>query len=131
MVVGPEARRSVGLARPELAIARVTEAGHDVALLVELAIEPLRLPAEVFLRVLAGAGFAEPNPSPMFPNPPGLLRPEPHSPGLRDRIWVGRGVAPHRRVGGEAGHEHPNQLGVAYNAHEIESILKYVASELG
>src|SRR6202040_2172083 len=33
--------------------------------------------------------FAEPNPRPMFPNPPGLLRPEPHSEGLRDRIWWG------------------------------------------
>jgi alkanesulfonate monooxygenase SsuD/methylene tetrahydromethanopterin reductase-like flavin-dependent oxidoreductase (luciferase family) len=41
--------------------------------------------------VITGAGFAEPNPSPMFPNPPGLLRPEPHSPGLRDRIWWGAG----------------------------------------
>src|SRR6187397_237100 len=45
--------------------------------------------AEVFLQALSGVGFAEPNPSPMFPNPPGLLRPEPHSPGLRDRIWWG------------------------------------------
>jgi alkanesulfonate monooxygenase SsuD/methylene tetrahydromethanopterin reductase-like flavin-dependent oxidoreductase (luciferase family) len=27
----------------------------------------------------------------MFPNPPGLLRPEPHSPGLRERIWWGAG----------------------------------------
>lgn len=45
--------------------------------------------AESFLRVLQGEGFAEPNPRPMFPNPPGLLRPEPHSPGLRDRIWWG------------------------------------------
>ena len=47
--------------------------------------------AEVFLEGLTGAGFAKPNPSPMFPNPPGLLRPEPHSPGLRDRIWWGAG----------------------------------------
>jgi alkanesulfonate monooxygenase SsuD/methylene tetrahydromethanopterin reductase-like flavin-dependent oxidoreductase (luciferase family) len=46
---------------------------------------------EAFLRALRGAGFAEPSPSPMFPNPPGLLRPEPHSPGLRDRIWWGAG----------------------------------------
>ncbi len=37
----------------------------------------------------SGEGFAEPNPRPMFPNPPGLLRLEPHSPGLRDRIWWG------------------------------------------
>ena len=46
---------------------------------------------EVFLQALSGAGFAQPNPTPMFPNPPGLLRPEPHSPGLRDRIWWGAG----------------------------------------
>jgi alkanesulfonate monooxygenase SsuD/methylene tetrahydromethanopterin reductase-like flavin-dependent oxidoreductase (luciferase family) len=47
--------------------------------------------AEVFLQAITGAGFAEPNPHPMFPNPAGLLRPEPHSPGLRDRIWWGAG----------------------------------------
>src|SRR6202171_4635824 len=29
---------------------------------------------EVFLEVLRGQGFAKPNPRPMFPNPPGLLR---------------------------------------------------------
>ena len=46
---------------------------------------------EVFLEVLKGEGFARPNPRPMFPNPPGLLRLEPHSPGLRDRIWWGAG----------------------------------------
>src|SRR5512146_936437 len=48
--------------------------------------------AEVLLEALTGTGFARPNPSPMFPNPPGLLRPEPHSPGLRDRIWWGAGT---------------------------------------
>lgn len=47
--------------------------------------------ARVFLEVLEGEGFAQPNPRPMFPNPPGLLRVEPHSPGLRDRIWWGAG----------------------------------------
>ena len=47
--------------------------------------------AKVFLEVLKGQGFAQPNPHPMFPNPPGLLRLEPHSPGLRDRIWWGAG----------------------------------------
>ena len=46
---------------------------------------------DVLLRLLEGEGFAEPNPRPMFPNPPGLLRLEPHSPGLRDRIWWGAG----------------------------------------
>ncbi|WP_347350635.1 LLM class flavin-dependent oxidoreductase [Intrasporangium sp.] len=47
--------------------------------------------AATFLELLDGKGFAEPNPRPMFPNPPGLLRLEPHSPGLRDRIWWGAG----------------------------------------
>jgi alkanesulfonate monooxygenase SsuD/methylene tetrahydromethanopterin reductase-like flavin-dependent oxidoreductase (luciferase family) len=45
-----------------------------------------------FLEVIGGRGFAEPNPRPMFPNPPGLLRVEPHSEGLRDRIWWGAGT---------------------------------------
>jgi alkanesulfonate monooxygenase SsuD/methylene tetrahydromethanopterin reductase-like flavin-dependent oxidoreductase (luciferase family) len=44
---------------------------------------------KVFLEVIKGEGFAEPNPRPMFANPPGLLRVEPHSPGLRERIWWG------------------------------------------
>ncbi len=47
--------------------------------------------ARVFLEVIQGGGFAEPNPRPMFPNPPGLLGIEPQSPGLRDRIWWGAG----------------------------------------
>jgi alkanesulfonate monooxygenase SsuD/methylene tetrahydromethanopterin reductase-like flavin-dependent oxidoreductase (luciferase family) len=47
--------------------------------------------AEVFLELLKGEGFARPNPRPMFPNPPGLLRLEPHSQGLRERIWWGSG----------------------------------------
>ena len=47
--------------------------------------------AEVFLDLLGGKGFAQPNPRPMFPNPPGLLRLEPHSEGLRERIWWGAG----------------------------------------
>lgn len=51
--------------------------------------EMARHRAEVFLGVLLGEGFAKPNPHPMFQNPPGLLRIEPHSQGLRDRIWWG------------------------------------------
>jgi alkanesulfonate monooxygenase SsuD/methylene tetrahydromethanopterin reductase-like flavin-dependent oxidoreductase (luciferase family) len=45
--------------------------------------------AVTFLELLGGRGFARPNPHPMFPNPPGLLRLEPWSEGLRDRIWWG------------------------------------------
>ncbi len=47
--------------------------------------------AEVFLSLLSGEGFGQPNPRPMFPNPPGLLRLEPHSETLRERIWWGAG----------------------------------------
>ena len=62
----------------------VPEEGSDHA---EMAREHTR----ILLEVLDGEGFAQPNPRPMFPNPPGLLRLEPHSPGLRDRIWWGAG----------------------------------------
>jgi alkanesulfonate monooxygenase SsuD/methylene tetrahydromethanopterin reductase-like flavin-dependent oxidoreductase (luciferase family) len=47
--------------------------------------------AGALLEVLRGNGFAQPSPRPMFPNPPGLLRVEPYSAGLRERIWWGAG----------------------------------------
>jgi alkanesulfonate monooxygenase SsuD/methylene tetrahydromethanopterin reductase-like flavin-dependent oxidoreductase (luciferase family) len=47
--------------------------------------------AQEFFALLRGKGFAEPNPHPMFPNPPGLLRLEPYSERLSDRIWWGSG----------------------------------------
>lgn len=51
--------------------------------------EMARQKALVFLKLLEGQGFAQPSPTPMFTNPPGLLRLEPHSEGLRQRIWWG------------------------------------------
>src|SRR4051812_45567955 len=48
-----------------------------------------RAHTQTFLDVLRGEGFTEPNPRPMFANPPGLLRIEPHAEGLRERIWWG------------------------------------------
>jgi alkanesulfonate monooxygenase SsuD/methylene tetrahydromethanopterin reductase-like flavin-dependent oxidoreductase (luciferase family) len=45
--------------------------------------------AEEFFELLRGKGFAQPNPRAMFTNPPGLLRLEPYSAGLRERIWWG------------------------------------------
>jgi alkanesulfonate monooxygenase SsuD/methylene tetrahydromethanopterin reductase-like flavin-dependent oxidoreductase (luciferase family) len=44
---------------------------------------------EQFFDLLKGVGFAKPNPRPMFPNPPGLLRIEPYAEGLRERVWWG------------------------------------------
>src|SRR3954447_14400217 len=58
---------------------------------------------EVFLRVIDGHGFAQPTPRPMFPNPPGLLRVEPHSPGLRERIWWGASSEATARWAAEGG----------------------------
>src|SRR5690606_7228762 len=48
-----------------------------------------RRQARTFLELLDGKGFAKPHPRPMFPNPPGLLRLEPFSEGLKERIWWG------------------------------------------
>lgn len=48
-----------------------------------------RKKGQQFYELLKGEGFAKPNPNPMFPNPVGLLRLEPFSEGLRDRIWWG------------------------------------------
>ena len=59
--------------------------------------------AQVLLEVLRGEGFAQPNPRPMFANPPGLLRVEPHSEGLRDRIWWGAGSRRTAAWAGELG----------------------------
>ncbi|MGB3257588.1 MAG: LLM class flavin-dependent oxidoreductase [Ornithinimicrobium sp.] len=56
-----------------------------------------------FLEVLDGEGFAEPSPRPMFPNPPGMLRVEPHSEGLRERIWWGAGTRATAQWTGEQG----------------------------
>jgi len=55
--------------------------------------------------VLKGQGFAQPNPRRLFQNPPGLLRVEPHSDGLRDRIWLGLELERHVQVGRETRHE--------------------------
>lgn len=56
-----------------------------------------------FLKVIEGKGFAAPNPRPMFPNPPGLLRIEPYSEGLRQRIWWGAGSDDTARWAAEQG----------------------------
>src|ERR1700678_4672026 len=45
--------------------------------------------AEEFLELLQGKGFARPNPRPMFPHSPELLRLEPHSERLHDQIGWG------------------------------------------
>jgi len=66
-----------------------------------------RAHTERLLDVLTGEGFAEPNPNPMFSNPPGLLRVEPYSEGLRGPYLVGIELERDRGVGGHARDEPP------------------------
>jgi alkanesulfonate monooxygenase SsuD/methylene tetrahydromethanopterin reductase-like flavin-dependent oxidoreductase (luciferase family) len=86
-------RLQLGISRgsPEQVIDGFRYFGYEPAEGTDQA-EMAREHARIFLDVLQGEGFAEPNPRPMFANPPGLLRVEPHSPGLRDRIWWGAGT---------------------------------------
>ena len=83
-------RLQLGISRgsPEQVIDGWRHFGYDLAD-GETDAEMGRRKAMEFLEKLDGVGFADPNPYPMFPNPPGLLRLEPHSEGLRDRIWWG------------------------------------------
>ena len=88
-----EGRLQLGISRgsPEQVVDGFRYFGHvptDGMSDADMAREHTRM----FLEVLKGEGFARPNPRPMFANPPGLLRIEPHSPGLRDRIWWGAGT---------------------------------------
>ncbi|WP_159995467.1 LLM class flavin-dependent oxidoreductase [Roseomonas sp. 18066] len=85
-------RLQLGLSRgsPEQVIDGWRHFGHE-PIAGESDAEMGRRHAQVFHQLLKGEGFAQPNPRPMFPNPPGLLRLEPHSEGLRDRIWWGAG----------------------------------------
>ncbi|GAA5090011.1 LLM class flavin-dependent oxidoreductase [Microbacterium yannicii] len=46
---------------------------------------------ELFLRAIEGEGLAERDPSSPFGGGTGLQRIEPHSPGLRSRVWWGAG----------------------------------------
>jgi alkanesulfonate monooxygenase SsuD/methylene tetrahydromethanopterin reductase-like flavin-dependent oxidoreductase (luciferase family) len=57
----------------------------------------------VFLELISGEGFAQPNPRPMFPNPPGLLRIEPALAGTSRPDLVGSRIPPDGRVGRRAG----------------------------
>jgi len=80
-------RLQLGISRgsPEQVIEGYKHFGYQPAA-GETDAEMGREKALTFLEKLEGVGFAQPNPNPMFPNPPGLLRLEPYSEGLRERI---------------------------------------------
>ena len=90
--------------------------------------------AEVFLDILRGEGFAEANPRPMFPNPPGLLRLEPHSTGLRERIWWGAASTPTAQWAGKIGVNLQSstlvfdETGKPFHVQQAEQIRAYKAA---
>jgi len=87
--------------------------------------------AEVLLDVLRGKGFAQPNPRPMFPNPPGLLRVEPYSEGLRERIWWGAGSnatavwAAQKGMNLQSSTLKDNETGEAFHVQQAKQIRAY------
>jgi alkanesulfonate monooxygenase SsuD/methylene tetrahydromethanopterin reductase-like flavin-dependent oxidoreductase (luciferase family) len=91
LIAGGRLQLGISRGSPEQVIDGFRYFGHHPAEGTDHA-DMAREHARVFLEVIEGKGFAEPNPRPMFPNPPGRLRIEPYAPGLRDRIWWGAGT---------------------------------------
>jgi alkanesulfonate monooxygenase SsuD/methylene tetrahydromethanopterin reductase-like flavin-dependent oxidoreductase (luciferase family) len=91
LIAGGRLQLGISRGSPEQVIDGFRYFGYQPAEDDAVGADLARQHTDVFLQVITGAGFAEPNPHPMFPNPPGLLRPEPFSPGLRERIWWGAG----------------------------------------
>ena len=89
LIAGGRLQLGISRGSPEQVIEGWRHFGYDLD--EREAVDEARARTERLLEALEGEGFAEPNPRPMFANPPGLLRLEPHSPGLRDRIWWGAG----------------------------------------
>jgi alkanesulfonate monooxygenase SsuD/methylene tetrahydromethanopterin reductase-like flavin-dependent oxidoreductase (luciferase family) len=91
LIAGGRLQLGISRGSPEQVIEGWRHFGHHPAE-GETDADLARRHAETFLELLGGKGFAQPNPRPMFSNPPGLLRLEPYSEGLRDRIWWGAGT---------------------------------------
>lgn len=84
-----------------------------------------------FYELLKGEGFGQPNPNPMFPNPPGLLSLEPISKGLRERIWWGSGSdataiwAAQQGMNLQSSTLKDNENGKPFHVQQAEQIRKY------
>ena len=91
LIAGGRLQLGISRGSPEQVVEGYKYFGHDPGEGGDHA-EMAREHTQRFLRAIDGDRFAEPNPRPMFPNPPGLLGIEPQSPGLRERIWWGAGT---------------------------------------
>jgi alkanesulfonate monooxygenase SsuD/methylene tetrahydromethanopterin reductase-like flavin-dependent oxidoreductase (luciferase family) len=90
LIAGGRLQLGISRGSPEQVIDGFRHFGYEPAE-GETDADMARKRTRVFLELLKGEGFAQPSPRPMFPNPPGLLRLEPYSASLRDRIWWGAG----------------------------------------
>src|SRR6202789_3201148 len=90
LIAGRRLQLGISRGSPEQVIEGWRHFGHSPAA-AETDSDMGRRHAEKFLDLLGGKRVAQPNPRSMFPNPPGLLRLEPYSDCLRDRIWWGAG----------------------------------------
>ena len=115
LIAGGRLQLGISRGSPEQVIEGYRYFGHVPAEGTDHA-DMAREHARIFLEVLEGKGFAEPNPRPMFPNPPGLLRIEPHSAGSSRPHLVGRRHPQDRGVDRRAGHE-PDELDPPHRGH--------------
>jgi len=91
LIAGGRLQLGVSRGSPEQVIDGYRYFGYDAPQGQTMA-DVARANTEVFLRVVDGARFAEPNPRPMFPHAEaGPLGIQPQSPGLRERVWWGAG----------------------------------------
>lgn len=88
LIAGGRLQLGISRGSPEQALDGWRHFGH-IPTPGQSGTEMARHHTAALLSALRGDGIAKPNPQAMNPNPPGLLRLEPQSPGLRERIWWG------------------------------------------
>ena len=98
LIAGGRLQLGISRGSPEQVIDGFRYFGYDPAEGTDHA-DMAREHTRVFLEVIEGDGFAEPNPRPMFPNPPGLLRHRAALAGTARPDLVGR-RHPRRRPSG-------------------------------
>jgi alkanesulfonate monooxygenase SsuD/methylene tetrahydromethanopterin reductase-like flavin-dependent oxidoreductase (luciferase family) len=133
LIAGGRLQLGISRGSPEQVIDGFRHFGH-VPAEGETDADMARKHAEIFLELIQGKGFAQPNPRPMFPNPPGLLRLEPFSEGLRDRIWWGAASTPTAEWTGKMGMNLQSstlvfdETGKPFHVQQAEQIRAYKAA---